>query len=160
MQISQHKVVTLDYTLTNDEGEILDRSQDGQFVYLHGAGNIIPGLEQALAGKSAGDDLRVSIEPEDAYGQRNEAMQQDVPREMFGDIERIEPGMQFNAQGPNGDTMIVTVLSVNDDDITIDGNHPLAGVKLNFEVAVVDIRDASEEEISHGHVHGPDGHGH
>ncbi len=160
MQIENHKVVTLHYTLTDDKGETIDKSDDGSFVYLHGENNIIPGLESALEGKVSGDEFDVTVEPEQAYGARNEGMMQEVPREMFESDQEITVGMQFHAQGPNGETLTVTVMQVSDDKVVVDGNHPLAGVKLNFDVKVIDVRDASAEEIEHKHVHGPGGHQH
>ena len=160
MQIADQKVVVLHYTLTDNEGKIIDKSEDGSFAYLHGARNIIPGLEDALAGKAAGDELKVSIPPEEGYGQRDENMLQEVPKSMFEDDSQIAVGSQFHAQGPNGEMLVVTVMEVNDDNVVVDGNHPLAGVELNFDVMVVEVRDASEEEIAHGHVHGPGGHHH
>jgi len=155
MQIAANTVVTIDYTLTNDNGDILDRSQDGQFCYLHGASNIIPGLEKALDGKTASDEVSVTVPPTEGYGERDDAMLQTISRNMFGPDQTIEPGMQFHAQSPQGDTMVITVTDIDGDDITVDGNHPLAGVNLNFDVKVVDIRAASQEEIEHGHAHGP-----
>ena len=160
MQIETHKVVTLNYTLTDNDGNVIDQSSDGSFAYLHGANNIIPGLENALSGKQAGDTLDVSVAPQEAYGERDDAKQQSVPRDMFPQDTDIEPGMQFHAQGPSGETLVVTVAKVEDDSITVDGNHPLAGVPLNFAVEVIEVREASQEEISHGHVHGPGGHQH
>lgn len=160
MQIEQHKVVTLHYTLTDDKGETIDKSDDGSFAYLHGAQNIIPGLEDALTGKAAGEKFDVSIDPEQGYGLRNEEMLQEVPKTMFEDASQIDVGTQFHAQGPNGETLVVTVMEVHDDKVVVDGNHPLAGVQLNFDVTVVEVRDATEEEIEHGHVHGPGGHHH
>ena len=160
MQIGDQKVVTLHYTLTDSEGTVIDKSEDGSFAYLHGARNIIPGLENALTGKSAGDELTVSVAPDDAYGARDEAMTQQVPKNMFEDANEIAVGTQFHAQGPNGETLIVTVMEVQEEHVVVDGNHPLAGVDLNFDVKIVDVRDASEEEIEHGHVHGPGGHQH
>ena len=158
MQIENQKVVTLHYKLTDDKGAVIDQSSDGSFAYLHGANNIIPGLEDALTGKTTGDKFDVSIDPEQAYGARNEAMLQEVPREMFESGADIQVGTQFHAQGPNGETLVVTVVAINDDKVTVDGNHPLAGVALNFDVEVVDVRDATAEEIEHGHVHGAGGH--
>jgi len=160
MQIANDKVVTINYTLRNDDKEILDSTQEGDFAYLHGADNIIPGLEKALEGKAVNDELTVSIAPADGYGERNPDMTQVVPKEMFGAEGAIEPGQQFHAASPDGQEIVVTVVAVDDENITVDGNHPLAGVTLHFEVAVVDIRDASAEELEHGHVHGPDGHHH
>ncbi len=160
MEISKDKVATLNYVLKNDKGEVMDESRDGQFAYLHGASNIIPGLESALEGKKAGDSMSVSVPPADGYGERDLAQIQQVPRNMFPPDVEIEPGMQFQAQSPEGQMMVVMVTAVNDDTVSVDGNHPLAGENLHFEVNVVDVRDASSEELEHGHVHGPDGHHH
>ena len=160
MQISKNSVVTLNYTLKNDQGETLDESQDNSFVYLHGAGGIIPGLEGKLEGKSAGDTFSAHIEPEEGYGTRDDSMVQVVPREMFEADHPVEEGLQFHAESPEGDMLTVTVTKVEDDQITVDGNHPLAGIALNFDIKVADIREATAEEIEHGHAHGPDGHHH
>jgi FKBP-type peptidyl-prolyl cis-trans isomerase SlyD len=160
MHIEARKVVTLNYTLTDNEGNVIDQSTDSSFAYLHGASNIIPGLESALAGKSAGDSLNVSVEPSEAYGERDPEKTQSVPRNMFPEDTEIEVGMQFHAQGPGGETLVVTIAGVEGDTITVDGNHPLAGIPLNFAVEVIEVRDASEEELDHGHVHGPGGHDH
>jgi FKBP-type peptidyl-prolyl cis-trans isomerase SlyD len=160
MQIESQKVVTLHYTLTDDQGAVIDQSDDGSFVYMHGVKSIIPGLENALTGKKAGDELSVSVAPEDAYGERSDAMLQQVPKSMFEDQSQVEVGMQFHAQGPNGETLVVTVTEVGDDNVTVDGNHPLAGAQLNFDVKVIDVRDATTEEVDHGHAHGPEGHHH
>jgi FKBP-type peptidyl-prolyl cis-trans isomerase SlyD len=160
MQIEARKVVTLNYTLTDNDGNVIDQSSDSSFAYLHGANNIIPGLENALEGRSAGDSLNVSVTPSDGYGERDPAKTQAVPRNMFPEDAEIEVGMQFHAQGPNGETLVVSVAAVEDDTITVDGNHPLAGVQLNFAVEVIGVREASKEELEHGHVHGPGGHHH
>ena len=160
MQISKNSVVTLNYILKNDEGEIIDESQDGSFLYMHGAGGIISGLEDQLEGKSAGDSLSAHIEPADGYGERDDSMIQTVSRDMFEADHPVEEGLQFHAESPEGDMLTITVTKVDGDKITIDGNHPLAGIALNFEVTIVDVREASAEEIEHGHAHGPDGHHH
>lgn len=160
MHIENHKVVSIDYTLKDDAGNIIDQSHGGEFCYLHGASNIIPGLETALAGKASGDALSVSVPPEQGYGPRDENKTQVVPRSMFPDDVDIEVGMPFHAQGPQGEMLMVTVVAVDGDQITVDGNHPLAGENLHFEVTVRDVRDASAEEIEHGHAHGPGGHEH
>ena len=159
-KITQHAVVSLNYTLTNDAGETLDKSENGQFVYLHGANNIIPGLEQALDNRTVNDTFQVVIEAEDAYGQKDDSKKQVVGKDMFEPGSPMEVGMQFHAQGPEGEMLVITITEINGDEITIDGNHPLAGERLHFDVEVTKIRDASEEEIAHGHVHGPDGHHH
>lgn len=160
MQIEQNSVVTLHYTLKDNEGNIIDQSDDGSFLYLHGAMNIIPGLENALAGKSAGDEFSVSVSPEEGYGAKDPERIQEVPKEMFENADEIKPGVQFHAQGPDGNAVVVTVIEVKDEAVVIDGNHALAGVDLNFSVTVVDVRAATEEEVSHGHVHGEHGHQH
>jgi len=160
MQIEKHAVVTLAYTLKDANDRIIDQSDDGSFCYLHGASNIIPGLENALTGKAAGDELTVSVPPEEGYGVHDAGKTQAVPREMFPVEEEIVAGMQFHAQGPDGHQLVVTVVKVEDDRVTVDGNHPLAGVQLNFDVKVLEVREATGEEITHGHVHGPDGHHH
>ncbi len=159
MQIAQRKVVTIDYTLTDNEGNVIDKSEGGNFAYLHGAQNIIPGLEKALEGKAAGDAVQVAVSPEDGYGQRDESLTQEVPKEMFGGADP-EVGQQFHAEAPNGQMFVVTVAKVEGEQVTVDGNHPLAGVNLNFDVKVLEVRDATSEEMEHGHVHGPHGHDH
>ncbi len=160
MQIEANSVVTLQYTLKDNEGNIIDQSDDGSFLYLHGAMNIIPGLENALTGKVAGDALQVSVTPEEGYGVKDPERIQEVPKEMFEGSDEIAAGTQFHAQSPDGQAVVVTVVEVKDDVVVIDGNHALAGVDLNFDVKVMDVRAASEEEISHGHVHGEHGHNH
>lgn len=159
MQISENTVVRIHYTLKNKSGDILDSSADQEpLAYLHGVGNIIPGLEAALTGHKAGDTIQTSIEPKDAYGERQEELVQAIPRGAFP-VEDIEPGMRFSTGSAQGD-QIVTVVNVEEDTVTVDGNHPLAGETLYFDVEVVDLREATEEEATHGHVHGPDGHDH
>jgi len=160
MQIANNRVVSIAYTLKDNDDNIIDQSDDGSFCYLHGASNIIPGLEDALSGRTAGDELSVSIPPEQGYGVRDTGRIQSVPREMFPAEHDIEPGMQFHTQSPDGQMLVVTVAKVEDDLVTVDGNHPLAGVQLNFDVKVMDIREATAEELEHGHVHGPHGHHH
>ena len=161
MQAADKTVVSIHYTLTNNAGEVLDSSEGREPLgYLQGAGNIIPGLEKALLGKSAGDKLNVSIAPAEGYGLRDEAQVQVVPRAAFGGAPDLEPGMQFQARNPEGYVQVVTIVNVDGDNITLDGNHPLAGETLNFAVEVVEVRAASEEELAHGHVHGAGGHHH
>lgn len=160
MQISPNKVVSIHYTLKNDAGDVLDTSSGREpLAYLHGSGNIIPGLEKALEGKSSGEKMNVSIAPEEGYGERHEGLIQDVPRDAFQGVEDIQPGMQFHAQGPSG-PMVVTVKEVGDNTVKVDGNHPLAGETLHFDVEVTDVREATAEEQEHGHVHGAGGHDH
>jgi FKBP-type peptidyl-prolyl cis-trans isomerase SlyD len=161
MLIAANKAVSIDYTLTNDIGEVIDSSTGGApLVYLQGAGNIIPGLEKALEGKQVGDELTVSVEPEDAYGEYSAELVSTLSRSMFEGVDELEVGMQFHASAPDGQMQIVTIRDLDGDDVTVDGNHPLAGQKLTFQVKIVDVRDASQEEVAHGHVHGEGGHHH
>jgi FKBP-type peptidyl-prolyl cis-trans isomerase SlyD len=158
MEVMKDKVVSIDYTLTGTGGQVLDSSKDrGPLMYLHGASNIIPGLENALAGKNEGDQLNVSVAPEEAYGQHDPQMVQQVPRSSFGGVQEITAGMQFQAQ-TSGGPRLVRIADVQGDTIIVDANHPLAGQTLNFDVTVVAVRDATPEELAHGHVHGPGGH--
>ncbi|MCC5883445.1 MAG: peptidylprolyl isomerase [Halomonas sp.] len=157
MQIAQNSVVAFHYTLTNDAGEVLDSSEGRQpLTYLHGAGNIIPGLEKQLEGREAGEKLNVTVSPEEGYGEVQPQLVQEVPRDSFQGVEAVEPGMQFQAQTQGGPLM-VTVTKVEGDTVTVDGNHPLAGQKLNFDVEIAQVREASQDEIEHGHVHGEGG---
>ena len=161
MLIAANKAVSIEYTLTNDAGEVIDSSAGGApLVYLPGAGNIIPGLEKALEGKTTGDELNVAVEPEEAYGEYSAELVSTLSRSMFEGVDELEVGMQFHASAPDGQMQIVTIRDLDGDDVTVDGNHPLAGQRLNFQVKVVDIRDASQEEVAHGHVHGEGGHHH
>jgi FKBP-type peptidyl-prolyl cis-trans isomerase SlyD len=160
MQIGQDSVVTIHYTLTDDEGNTLDSSAGGEpLAYLHGNGNLIPGLERELAGKSAGDKLKAKIAPADAYGEYDKSLVQRIPRRSMKGIPDLRVGMQLHAQSPQG-VRAVTVTQIMGDMVTIDANHVLAGKNLNFDVEVMDVRAATEEELSHGHVHGPGGHHH
>ncbi|WP_394000103.1 peptidylprolyl isomerase [Luteimonas sp. WGS1318] len=157
MEIADARVASFHYTLTDDSGTVLDKSPDAQpLQYLHGAGNIVPGLEQALSGRKVGDAFEVSVKPEDAYGLRNEQLIQSVPRDAFQGVDTIEPGMQFTAQGPGG-PMLVTVVDADDAQVRIDGNHPLAGRTLHFAVRIDDVREASADEQAAGRVATPAG---
>ncbi|MBB6341470.1 FKBP-type peptidyl-prolyl cis-trans isomerase SlyD [Pseudomonas fluvialis] len=161
MQIAANKAVSIDYTLTNDAGEVIDSSAGGApLVYLHGARNIIAGLEKALEGKQVGDELEVAVEPEEAYGEYSAELVAVLNRSMFEGVEELEIGMQFHASGPDGGMQIVTIRDLEGDDVTVDGNHPLAGQRLNFKVKVVAVREANAEELAHGHIHGEGGHHH
>ncbi len=154
MKIAKNKVALIDYILTDNEGEMIDSSEGaGPLAYLHGAGNIVEGLEEALIGKEAGDKVKASIEPAKAYGERHEDMKQDVPKDLFGGVENIEVGMQFQSETDEG-PVLVTVMAISEEMVTVDGNHPLAGVHLNFDVTVREVREPTAEELEHGHVHG------
>jgi FKBP-type peptidyl-prolyl cis-trans isomerase SlyD len=160
MQVAANKVIAIHYTLTNGDGQVLDSSQGGNpLSYLHGHSNIIPGLEAQLEGKATGEEFEVTVEPADGYGERDDNLVQQVQREAFQGVEKVEPGMQFQTQGPGGE-MVVTVIEANDENVTIDANHPLAGVSLNFKGSIESVRDASEEEVQHGHAHEGDMAGH
>ncbi len=160
MKISDGKAVQIDYTLKNDAGQVLDSSEGRQpLAYLHGAGGIIPGLEAALEGKGAGDTLSVSIPPAQGYGERDDAMVMTVDRSMFEDPSQAQVGARFHVQTDKG-VHLATVTAVTADQVTLDLNHPLAGETLHFDVAVVDVKEASEEERAHGHVHSGHGHAH
>ena len=160
MQIEDQRVVVMHYTLTNEGGEVLDSSRGGEpLAFLQGSGNIIPGLEKALAGKQAGDKLQVKVAPAEGYGERNPELVQQLPRRAFKGIGDLRVGMQLQAQGDGG-MRIITVTKIAGDMVTVDGNHALAGVPLNFDVEITDVRAATQEEMSHGHVHGPGGHHH
>ena len=152
MKITADKAITLNYTLKDNDGKLIDESKDASFIYLHGHNNIIPGLEAALSDKAKGDTFELVLEPKDAYGEYNPAITQTISSSAFGD-EKIEVGMQFHAEGEEGEPVMITISEINGDDVTIDGNPPLAGVTLNYDVEVMDVRDATEEELSHGHIH-------
>jgi FKBP-type peptidyl-prolyl cis-trans isomerase SlyD len=160
MQIADEMAVVIHYKVANEAGEVLDSSEgDEPLAYIHGQGDIVPGLEQALLGKSAGDRVQVVVQPKLGYGEREEGKVQTVPRDAFEADADIQPGMRFQAESDDGDA-IVTVTDVNAEEVTIDANHPLAGQVLHFDVEVVSVLKCTDEELTHGHVHGPDGHHH
>ena len=160
MLVARDTVVTIHYTLKNDAGEVLDSSAGGEpLAYIHGGGNIIVGLEEALEGKAAGDHLGVAIPAGKAYGEHDDALVKQVPRRAFQIGGDVKAGMRFTAQTEHGPRQVV-VTRVAGDMVTVDGNHPLAGQALNFDVQITEVRAASDEELSHGHVHGPGGHDH
>jgi FKBP-type peptidyl-prolyl cis-trans isomerase SlyD len=159
MQIADDMAVLIQYKVSNDDGEVLDSSDGEPLAYIQGQGEIVPGLEQALLGKIAGDKLEVTVEPAMGYGEWEEEKVQTVPRAAFEEGAEIQAGMRFQAQGDDGD-VIVTVTEVTVDEVTIDANHPLAGQTLKFEVEVVAVRACTPEELEHGHIHGPDDHHH
>ncbi len=162
MNITTNKIASLAYTLKNDDGEILDKADENNpFLYMHGTGGIIKGLENALNEKSVNDSFSLIFAPDEAYGERDEKLTESVPRTMFEGIpdEEMVAGAQFHAQTEQG-TQVIVIADVDGDTVKIDANHPLAGQTLHFDVAVLDIRDATEEEIAHGHPHTPGGCGH
>ena len=154
LAIADNLVVSMHYRLTDAEGELLDSSEGADPLnYLHGAGNLIPGLETALVGKVEGDELQVLVEPAAAYGEVQAELVQVVDRAAFQGVEAVDVGMTFEAQDPNGASRRIVVTAVEGDQVTVDANHPLAGRQLNFDVQVVGVREATPEEIAHGHVH-------
>ena len=160
MNNEDRKVVDFHYILTNERGETVESSRERDpMSYLHGANNIIPGLEQAMNGRAAGDTFEVTVQPADAYGERQEANVQRIPLKRLGKIPRPRPGQILGLQTQQGPVQ-VTVIKVGRFNVDVDANHPLAGQALTFDVEIVGVRDATEEEISHGHAHGPGGHQH
>jgi FKBP-type peptidyl-prolyl cis-trans isomerase SlyD len=157
LSIQQDSVVTFNYTLKDDAGQVIDSSQGEPLAYLHGHGNLVPGLERELEGKDAGAELAVKVAPTDGYGEYSKDLVQKVPRRSLKGISKITVGMRLHAQTPQG-MRAVTVTNVTGDMVTLDGNHPLAGKSLNFDIQIVEVRAATAEELAHGHVHGPGGH--
>jgi len=160
MKIKTDKVAEIHYTLKDKDGKVMDASNGQPLAYLHGHGNLIPGLEKELADKAVNDKFTVTVPAAEAYGERNEALvQTGVPKEMFQGVENLEVGMRFEAQSEQG-MHSVEITEITDQGVTVDGNHPLAGQDLTFDIEVVSIRDATPEELEHGHAHGAGGHQH
>ena len=160
MKVMQDKVVSLHYTLRGDDGNTIDSSVGSEpLAYVHGNGSLLPALEKELEGRGAGDKLEVRLAAKEGYGERDETLVQVLPRKTLATIGKLKVGTQFHAQVPGG-ARVMTITAVEKDSVTVDGNHPLAGLNLNFEVEVVDVRDATAEELAHGHVHGAGGHHH
>jgi FKBP-type peptidyl-prolyl cis-trans isomerase SlyD len=159
MKVAPNKVVTMHYSVLDNDKNTIDNSFDGEpLVFIVGTGYLIQGLEDALLDKQAGDKLSVTVEPEQGYGERHDELMQAVPKSMFEGME-IEVGMQFRATTDDGDQMVM-IIDIQDEDVIVDGNHPLSGITLNFDVEILEVRDATEEELAHGHVHGEGGCGH
>jgi FKBP-type peptidyl-prolyl cis-trans isomerase SlyD len=159
VDIAADSVVSIHYTLKDDAGNVLDSSEGSDpLAYIQGHGNLVPGLEKALEGKTSGNKVAVTLPPEEGYGKRNEELVQRVPKRQLHKGE-IRKGMQFQAQTPEG-MRLFTVTAVVGDMVTLDGNHPLADKTLHFDVEIVEVREATAEELEHGHVHGAGGHHH
>jgi FKBP-type peptidyl-prolyl cis-trans isomerase SlyD len=152
-QAGNDKVVSIHYELSSSEGQVLDKSGDEPLDYLHGHQNIVPGLEKQIQGKGEGDEFRAVVPPEEGYGKRDPNAQKSLPRSAFPEDTEVQPGMQFAAQGPDGNVIPLWVLEVKDDEVLVDLNHPLAGQTLTFDIKVAGVRDATSEEKEHGHVH-------
>ncbi|MCF6346552.1 MAG: peptidylprolyl isomerase [Thiomicrorhabdus sp.] len=159
MNIEKNNVAQIEYTLTNAEGEVMDASDGNPLAYLHGHSNLIPGLENELKGKTKGDKFKITIPAAEAYGERVDALIQTVPNNMFQGVDNLDVGMRFEAQSEQG-MHSVEITAIEGDQVTVDGNHPMAGLELTFDVEVIDVRKATEEEIEHGHAHGAGGHQH
>jgi FKBP-type peptidyl-prolyl cis-trans isomerase SlyD len=161
MTIQNNKVVTMHYHLTNTEGQVIESSRGSDpLTYVHGAGTILSGLERALTGLDVGATKIVELAPADAYGEHDATQVETLPRGAFDRVQDLEVGMLLQAQDPSGQTFTVSVVDIRDDTVVIDANHPLAGERLTFEIDVLDIRDATSEELRHGHVHEEGGHHH
>jgi FKBP-type peptidyl-prolyl cis-trans isomerase SlyD len=161
MAIEQNKVVTMNFTLKDDEGNLLDSTEKGgPFSYISGTNMVLPKLEEALSGMLIGSKKNLKLEAKDGYGNYNDDAIQVVGKENFPEDIVLEVGMEYMANSPDGVKMPFTINNVDGEEITIDFNHPLAGKNLNFDIELLNIRDATAEEISHGHVHGAGGHHH
>jgi FKBP-type peptidyl-prolyl cis-trans isomerase SlyD len=158
--VSAGKVVGIYFTLKDSSGNVLDTNRRGgkPLPYLHGTGGLLPGLERALEGKRKNDFVDVTLSPEEGYGVPDPQRVRSVPRSSFPAGRELQPGMRFTARDGEGRTQMIRILEVGDEEVRVDENHPLAGQSLHFEVTIAGIRDATEEERTHGHVHGPDGH--
>ncbi len=167
MFVEKDKVVTIEYTLKDDKGVVIDSSSpadgregSGPLAYLHGHGNILPALEADIAGRKVNESIQSVISPENGYGVYDQARVMQVNREQIGGVDSIEIGMELQSEDEQGNGVIFCVTAVEGDTITLDANHDLADVELHFDVKVVGIREALAEELEHGHVHGPGGHHH
>lgn len=159
--ITKNQVVTFHYTLKDKEGQQIDSSVGGDpMLYLHGHGNIVPGLESEMESKKVGDKLKVHVSPDKGYGQYDSEKRFCIERSHLPSDVEIQPGMVLELHAEDGDRMMAAIVAVDQKLIEVDANHPMAGVDLHFEVEILDIRPASPEEIEHGHVHGPGGHHH
>ena len=160
MKIEKGKAATFHYSLTNDAGDTIDSTHGQQPMgYLHGHSNLMPGLENALTDKEQGEKFKVSLQPEEAFGPHREDQVQQVPKDQFDNPDGLAPGVHLQVTSPQG-SQIVTVVSVTETAVTVDFNHPLAGKTLHFDIEVLEVRDATAEELEHGHLHGPEGCGH
>jgi FKBP-type peptidyl-prolyl cis-trans isomerase SlyD len=160
MKIAPDSVVSFHYTLKDDAGAVIDQSDGEPMAYLHGHGQIVPGLERELTGRVAGDKLQVQVSPGDGYGEYQPELVQQVPLDAFSRIKGLHVGMPLQTQTRTGGHATVTVKDIGPQFVTVDGNHELAGKILFFDIEIADVRVASEEELSHQHVHGPGGHHH
>ncbi|MEI6322979.1 MAG: peptidylprolyl isomerase [bacterium] len=160
MQITTGSVVAFDYTLTDDDKDIIDSSTGSEpLAYIQGEGQIVPGLEKAMEGKKAGDSFKVSVSPEEGYGVHDPENISVVPADQIEGGDELEEGMQLHTEGEFGEQTVL-ITKVDGNEVTIDGNHPLAGMTLHFDITIREVRNATKEELDHGHVHGPGGNHH
>lgn len=159
--IADDMVVSIDYTLTLDDGQVIDSSEGREpLVYLHGRGQIIPGLEKELVGMAVGDAKKVSVLPAEGYGEVDPNATQMVEHSIFPDDLDLKPGVRLQMATPEGHPLEAEVVELKEEGVVLDFNHPLAGETLHFDISIKDLRDATADELSHGHAHGPDGHHH
>ncbi len=157
MKIEDGKVAMIHYSLKNESGETIDSTQNAQPMgYLHGHNNLMPGLEKALNGKDEGEKFAVSLAPEDAFGPHDDKHVRQIPKDQFDNLDELKVGMHLQVKSPQG-SQIVTVKAVTEENVTVDFNHPLAGQTLHFDIEVLEVRDATAEELEHGHIHGQGG---
>ncbi len=165
MNIEKDSAVSMKYTLKDGDGNVIDSSQGSEpLAYLHGHGNLVPGVERALEGQAAGAHVDVVVSPEDGYGERDSNLDGAIPKDAFPEdvVDQLAPGVMFQGPHPVDQTQMAhfTVMEVTDSEIRCTANHPLAGVTLHFDIDIVDVREATTEELAHGHIHGPGGHNH
>lgn len=160
MKIAPNKVVVMHYAVSDSEGTLIDSSYDHTpLALIHGTGYMIEGIEEALVDRQQGDKFEVAVPADKAYGERHDGFVQTIPKEMFAGVDDLEVGTQLRATTDEGEQTVI-VIDIQEDEITVDGNHPLAGIDLNFDIEIIEVRDATEDELTHGHVHGEGGCGH
>ncbi len=160
MKVAQNKVVTLEYQIRNAQGEVVEDTSGNPLQYIQGIGQLLPALEQALEGKEAGEEVEITLTPDQAFGEYDEGQIQAIPKSAFGEGMELQPGMVMYARTQDGHQVPFLIREVREDVVIADFNHPLAGETLTFHLKVMDVRDATPEELAHGHVHGPDAHSH
>jgi FKBP-type peptidyl-prolyl cis-trans isomerase SlyD len=161
MKIANNHVVGIEYTLKDSKGEVLDSNEGADaLLYIHGLGQIVPGLEKVLLGKVKGDKVEVVVSAEEGYGEFDEELIQQIPRAEFKDMEPLEEGMEIVVENEDGEDQVMSISDLNEKEVTLDGNHPLAGQDLHFKVSIASIREATKDEMEHGHAHGAGGHHH
>jgi len=154
VKIKKDCIVAIHFTLSNPDGEKLDTTEGGEASnYMHGVGNLLPIVESALEGKQAGDKVQITVQPEDGFGETKPELTRMIPPGTFEGVKNIQPGMRLDAKDPDGHVQPIIIEAITKDGIIINGNHPLAGQVLKFDISVESVREATEEEIAHGHIH-------